>query len=129
MPMLIATDDEKRSFFQLLKSQGFDQGMRREVWLLCSGARMALYNRITQGTQADNELGGQDYLSLVTLYNKKYPTQNKHQIAVDMPRTFQDDQFFRCVGGKKKHPDQKATGKDVKLAIKRICTAYSVRNC
>lgn len=61
--------------------------MRREVWLLCSGARMAMYNSITQGTileqagdsiQLNSECTGQDYLSLVSLYNRKYPTSNKH---------------------------------------------------
>jgi hypothetical protein len=52
-----------------------------------------------------------------------------------MPRTFQDDQFFRYIGINKKvkrrvsnETCQPATGKDVTDAIKRICTAYSVRN-
>ena len=49
-PLLIATDEEKKAFFHVLKSYGFTQEMRREVWLLCSGARMAMYNSITQGT-------------------------------------------------------------------------------
>ena len=153
MPLLIATDEERRTYFQHLKTRGFTPEMRREVWLLCSGARMAMYNSITQGVMlpsADeslsmaNECTGQDYLSLVTLYNRKYPTCNKHQIAVDMPRTFQDDSFFRYIGvvkkpvkrSSKRHRTQStqmstasaATGRDVKDAIKRICTAYSVRN-
>lgn len=127
--------------------------MRREVWLVSSGARMAMYNSITMGSMlpdestsmvsAVSECNGQDYLSLVTLYNRKYPTSNKHQIAVDMPRTFQDDQFFRYIGTNSKGKSSKrssrrrpfssamtvpATGKDVKDAIKRIVTAYSVRN-
>jgi hypothetical protein len=62
-----------------------------------------------------------------------------------MPRTFQDDSFFRYIGvgpkkpvkrSSKRHRTQStqmssnsaATGRDVKDAIKRICTAYSVRN-
>jgi len=62
-----------------------------------------------------------------------------------MPRTFQDDSFFRYIGIGPKKPfirssrrhktrstqmsaNSAATGRDVKDAIKRICTAYSVRN-
>jgi hypothetical protein len=82
MPLLIATEKEKKAFFQLLKTQGFSPEMRREVWLLSTGARMAIYNSITQGVIFNDDLSsectGQDYLSLVTLQNRKYPTCNKH---------------------------------------------------
>jgi hypothetical protein len=94
---LIATEEEKALFYQeSKKGLGFTQEMRREVWLLTTGAQIARYNSLSAfvatsaASEPNNSISmindlnqtvqttGQDYLSLVSLYNKKFPTTNKH---------------------------------------------------
>ena len=70
-----------------------------------------------------------DYDSLLDNYNKAFPTSNRHQIAVDMPRTFPDESFFKTnKNSKRKATLEEQLGQEVLDAISRVCTAYSVRN-
>ena len=48
---------------------------------------------------------GPDYVSLCENYDQDYPTVNRHQIEVDMPRTFPDEAYFRSNKEKDKRND------------------------
>lgn len=71
-----------------------------------------------------------DYVTLLEQVDLSFPTQNKHQIAVDMGRTFPDEAFFQTnkQSGEREDSLQEQLGKEVLEAISRVCTAYSTRN-
>ena len=79
---------------------------------------------------ASLEQEGTDYVSLVEHFQSDFPTVNRHQIQVDMGRTFPDEHLFRSNKERAERQDtlQEQLGQEVLDAIQRICTAYSVRN-
>ena len=66
----------------------------------------------------------QSYDDLVMFGKRDFPTQNHHQISVDMPRTFPDEDDYKEVDEFDETNDQPI----VLQAIERICTAYTIRN-
>ena len=120
--MLKNSKEDKETYYQLSKrATGFTQEERRHVWLQVSGAQKLLDFSL--------EHSHTTYDALLDNYDKDFPTSNRHQIAVDMPRTFPDEPFFK----KNKDPNREATleeelGQEVLEAVERVCTAYSVRN-
>jgi len=46
-----------------------------------------------------------DYFTLIEQLDTSYPTTNRHQIEVDMPRTFPDEAFFRNNKNKNERED------------------------
>ena len=70
-----------------------------------------------------------DYDSLLEKYNRDFPTSNRHQIAVDMPRTFPDESFFKSNKDSNREPTlEEKLGQEVLDVVSNVCTAYSVRN-
>ena len=70
-----------------------------------------------------------EYDSIIDHYNKQFPTSNRHQIAVDMPRTFPDESFFKNNKDETRESTlEEKLGQEVLDVISRVCTAYSVRN-
>lgn len=83
----VATREERNFYFQLSKrGQGFTPEERRQVWLQVTGAQGLLDASYLQKNA--------DYVTLLDQLDLDFPTQNKHQIAVDMGRTFPDEAFF-----------------------------------
>lgn len=65
---------------------GLSPSQRRPVWLQVTGAQSLLNASLAQP--------GADYMSLLEHFDADFPTLNRHQIEVDMPRTFADEAFF-----------------------------------
>lgn len=63
-------------------------------------------------------------------FDGDFPTVNRHQIEVDMPRTFPDEVFFKTNKERDSRDNtlQEQLGEEVLEAIQRICTLYSYRN-
>lgn len=65
----------------------------------------------------------QNYYESLIWYSEtkslSYPSQNLHQIKLDLPRTFADEPYF---------DKNTAIGQEVIKSIERVCLAYSVRN-
>ena len=94
----IPTPDERKYYYDLCKKgNGLSPKDRRSVWLQVTGAQGLLNASLTQH--------GADYMSLCENINEEFPTVNRHQIEVDMPRTFPDEAFFRSNKEKGKRPD------------------------
>ena len=82
------SDEDREIYYQLSKrGVGFNPEERRHVWLQATGAQSLLETSL--------EHPHTDYDSLLDNYNRAFPTSNRHQIAVDMPRTFPDESFFK----------------------------------
>jgi hypothetical protein len=93
------------------KEQGFTDEDRRIIWLKVTGAGAMM-------THAN--ACSQSYDALVANCDRDFPTRNKKQIQVDLPRTFQDEVFYRV--------DEDEDNNNILKAIGRVCMAYSVRN-
>ena len=83
----VATEDERLYYYHLgKKGMGFTPEDRRHIWLQVTGAQGLLNASLAQKNA--------DYNSLIREFDTEYPTCNRHQIEVDMPRTFPDEAFF-----------------------------------
>ena len=84
----MATADERSHFYDLCKrGNGITADDRRFIWLQVTGAQGLL--------NASLVTPGADYWSIFEHFDEEFPTVNHHQIAVDMPRTFPDEAFFK----------------------------------
>jgi len=84
---------------------------RRHVWLQVTGAQGLLNASLTQRNA--------DYMTLISQIDTSYPTTNRHQIEVDMPRTFPDEPFFKNNKERDRREDslQERLGQEVLEAI------------
>ena len=114
--------EDMETYYQISKrGTGFTPEERRHVWLQASGAQKLLDFSL--------EHSHTSYDGLIDNYDREFPTSNRHQIAVDMPRTFPDESFFRTNKDPKREPTlEEELGAEVLETVQRICTAYSVRN-
>ena len=84
----VATVDERRHFYELCKrGEGLSGPDRNYVWLQVTGAQGLLNHSLNTP--------GADYQSMLLHFDTEFPTVNRHQIEVDMPRTFPDEAFFK----------------------------------
>ena len=63
---------------------------RKEMWLITTGAKniMNFYN---SGISAKGETF---YGNLLKYYDRDFPNPNYHQISIDLPRTFPEEEAF-----------------------------------
>ena len=69
-----------------MSKKGFTPEDRRHIWLQVTGAQGLLNTSIA--------MKDADYETLLSSFDQGFPTANRHQIEVDMPRTFPDEAFF-----------------------------------
>lgn len=110
--VVVASKADKKVLFEFCKTgQGFSAVQRRDAWVLATGTLQIMIS-----SPPDYYADLVDYSQ--TLY-QTYPSQNRHQIRLDLPRTFADEVYFSQNSG---------IGREISNTIERICLAYSVRN-
>jgi hypothetical protein len=85
----ILSKKEKNMLYQLSK-KGMANDVRRGAWLVVTGAKnmMDFYNNYFPGKPETY------YMSLLKYNIREAPNPNIHQIQVDLPRTFPDEEFY-----------------------------------
>jgi hypothetical protein len=100
----VASKFDKIRLYNMVKRGRINPEERRTIWMLSTGALSAM-NSCHQS---------QTYWELLRCYDRKFPNPSFYQIKVDLPRTFQDEEYYQ-------QPE-------VMKSIENILRAYSVRN-